>query len=111
MPNVKVYVGQALFDARRAAIAAALPGLRARLCETLSVSVPACQIAVVPVLGLEGQPQANLELGYLAKPDRTPAIIAAHCETYRAFLTGPLGTAPAVRATPLDPDTYVALKD
>ncbi|MCB1334824.1 MAG: hypothetical protein KDK26_14540 [Roseivivax sp.] len=110
MPNVKLFIDETLYAARRAEIAAMLPPLRESLCAEMSVPPAACQIAVLAVMGLPGQPSANLEMQYLAKPDRTPAMIAAACAVFRDVVEAALGSRPAVRATPLDPETYVALK-
>ncbi len=110
MPNVKIFVDQALLDSRREVIAAALPRLRDALCAQLGVTPAACQLAVLPVMGLPDQPLANMEYQYLATPERTPDMIRAASAHFRALLTDPLGCVPAVRATPLDPATYVALK-
>ena len=110
MPNVKIFVDDAVFDELRDALAAALLPLREAICAQLSVPVVACQLAVIPVMGIEGQPIVNMEIQYLAKAERTPAVIEAACTVFRAVIEGFIGSTPAVRATPLDPDTYVALK-
>jgi hypothetical protein len=110
MPNVKIFVDEDLYAARRTEIRAALQPLRAALCAQLGVTPAACQLAVLPVMGLPDQPLANMEYQYLATPARTPDAIRAASAHFSALLTEALGCALAVRATPLDPETYVALK-
>jgi hypothetical protein len=75
MPNVKIFVDEAVYADRKDALRAALPKLRDTICVELSVPVAACQLAIIPVMGMEGQPAANMELQYLATQDRTPAVI------------------------------------
>jgi hypothetical protein len=110
MPNMKLFVDKDLLSRREAEIAAMLAPLRDLACRELAVPASACQLAVIGVIGLPDQPLANLEFQYLATPARTPARIGEVCAAFRAFLVQPLDTSPAIRATPLDPATYVALK-
>lgn len=110
MPNVKIYVDQTLLEERHAAINAILRPLRDCLCAELSVPAAACQLTIIPVLGLIDQPRANMEIQYLATPERTPTKITQACKVFRDLLATSIGSVPAVRATPLDPQTYVALK-
>lgn len=110
MPNVKIFVDQIVFETRRTAIDSMLPKLRESLCVELSVPVAACQLAVIPVLGMMDQPQANMEIQYLGTKDRTSQMITAACTVFRDIVQSAVGSVPAVRATPLDPTTYVALK-
>lgn len=110
MPNVKIYVDQTLLEERHAAINAILMPLRDCLCAELSVSAAACQLAEIPILGLIDQPLVNMEIQYLTTPDRTPTNITKACTAFRDLLATAIGSVPAVRATPLDPQTYVALK-
>ena len=110
MPNIKIFVDETVFAARRDALRSTLGPLRESVCTELAVKPEACQIAVIPVMGAEGQALANMELQYIARPERTPERIRAACTVFRALLEGAIGTLPEVRATPLDPSTYVALK-
>lgn len=110
MPNVKIFIDEGLYAERKEQIKDMLPSLRETLCETLSVGAAACQLAVIPVLGLPDQPLANLEFQYLGTESRTPDFIRGLCIQYRDILEGVLGCVPAVRATPLDVNTYVAVK-
>jgi hypothetical protein len=79
-------------------------------CHELAVPTSACQLAIIGVIGLPDQPQANMEFQYLATSERTPERIRQVCSAFRDLLTAAMGVTTAVRATPLDPLTYVALK-
>ena len=108
MPNVKIYVEQAVYDQQGAAIVAGLPMLREMLCAELSVDHAACQFAVMPVQGLMDQPLINIEMMILPRPDRTRDKITAVAHKMRAVFADS-GHA-AVRIAQLDPASYVALK-
>lgn len=110
MPNMKLFVDQELLSARHAEISAQLGPLRDLACHLLSVPASACQLAVIGVIGLKDQPLANMEFQYLATAERTPERIGEVCAAFRSFLAASLGITPAIRSTPLDPTTYVALK-
>ncbi|MDF3854216.1 hypothetical protein [Paracoccus pantotrophus] len=110
MPNVKIYIDETRLAACRAAIEDALPRLRDLLCERLAVEASACQIAVLPVLGLPDQPQVNAELLILPRSGRTPERIRAVAGTMRQVLEQASGLDVAVRVGMLDPETYLALK-
>lgn len=110
MPNVKIYIDEHLFAAHKAVIVAALEPLRCLLCAELNVAPSACHIVIQSVTGLADQPLVSIEFQYLANPDRTPERIRSASVAFRDLLTGPLGCSPAIRATPIDPATYVALK-
>ena len=110
MPNVKIYVDEPTYQDRKDALQALLPPLRDAICEQLKVPVAACQLAVIPVIGMAGQPVANFEVQYLGTPERTRDVITQACTVFRELVAGAVGAVPAVRATPLDPETYVALK-
>lgn len=108
MPNVKIYVEQAVMAEHGAAILAALPDLRAMLCAELAVDHAACQFAVMPVQGLMDQPLINIEMMILPRPDRTRDKITHVAQQMRAIFA-PVGHA-AIRIAQLDPASYVALK-
>ena len=110
MPNVKIYIDEHLLATRKAGIVEALEPLRRLLCEQLKVAPSACHIVIQPVIGMADQPLASMEFQYLSNLERTPERIRSACSVFRDFLIGPLGCSPAIRATPLDPATYVALK-
>lgn len=110
MPNVKIYVEAALDQARGRDLTAALPGLRALLCESLQVGPAACQIALMAVRGLDDQPPVNAELMILPTPARTRALLTEVAEAVRAHLATAAGAHVAVRIAQLDAETYLALK-
>lgn len=110
MPNVKIYVDEAIFPACRDALIAALGPMRDHLCAEFRVDVPACQFAVLPVVGLADQPRVNVEIQILTKADRTRDRVTAIGLHLRTLLAAATGTHVAIRIGGLDPETYVALK-
>lgn len=110
MPNVKLFVDETVFNDRKDALAAFLPVLRGAICDQLAVPVGAVQLVVVPVLGVADQTQVNMEIHYLAAPGRTKQVVTDACAALRELVADVVGAPPAMRAMPLDPETYVALK-
>ena len=110
MPNLKIHVEEALWHERGSALRAALPEIRALLCDRLSVPPGACQLALIPVWGLDGQPQINAELHILPRPERTPDLLRALAADLRAEVARAAPAEVAVRIGQLDPTTYIALK-
>jgi hypothetical protein len=110
MPNLKIHIEEAVLAPCKPALVAALPALRALLCRELSVDHSACQLAIVPVLGLPDQPPVNLEVMILPRPDRTRDKLLTLAQTIREMLSPLTGAHVAVRIAHLDPATYVALK-
>ncbi|ACM40090.1 MULTISPECIES: hypothetical protein [Rhizobium/Agrobacterium group] len=110
MPNLKIYVDETIFEASRASFHEALPRIRDLLCEAFQVAPSACQLAVIPVVGLPDQPQLNIELLILPHTKRTETVIRAAAEKLRDLLNTATGAHGAVRIAHLDPVTYVALK-
>lgn len=110
MPNVKIYVDEAVYDSVRQGLGAMLPDLRAMLCDRLDVDPAACQFAVLPVLALPDQPRLNAELHVLPRPSRTRQRLGDVAEELRDRLAVGCGLSVAVRIATLDPATYVALK-
>jgi hypothetical protein len=110
VPNVKIYVDESIFEASRASLSQALPQIRDMLCEAFQVAPSACQLAVIPVVGLPDQPQLNVELLILPHIERTGAVIRAAAEKLRDLLGAVTGAQGAVRIAQLDAATYVALK-
>lgn len=110
MPNLKIYVDETIFDGVRPHLSEALEPIRALLCDAFRVTPPACQLAVIRVLGMPDQPQINTELLILPHADRTDEAIRAAAERLRSLLVSVTGARVAVRIAQLDPVTYVALK-
>jgi hypothetical protein len=110
MPNLKIHADEATLAARGAALRAALPEIRALICAHLAVPPGACQLAVVPVWGLEGQPPVNAELSILPHPERTPERRRALAEALQAKIADATETQVALRLSLLDRETFIALK-
>lgn len=110
MPNLKIYVDETLYPACRDRLALALVPIRAQLCADLDVPVAACQFAVIPVLAMPDLPRIGVEMQILPRPDRSRDRVTAVCARLRDKLVEVTGTHVAVRASMLDPQTYVALK-
>ena len=110
MPNIKIYIDEACYDAVRPAVSGLLPELREMLCEGLEVAPAACQFAVLPVLALPDQPRINAELHLMPRPSRTRDRLEQVAAGLRDNLSRVSGLTVAVRIAQLDAATYVALK-
>jgi hypothetical protein len=110
MPNVKLYVDETLLPGCRAGLIAALPGLRAMLCDRLKVDVAACQFAILSVIAMPDLPQVNVEMHILPHPDRTREMLNSLAAAVQSQIAAVTGTHIAVRIATLIPDTYVVLK-
>lgn len=110
MPNLKIYVERSRCVAREAALSELLPALRMLLCDRLAVPPAACQIAVLPVLGVAEQAEVNAELSILPAPARDRSSILALAAALREAITTAAEAPAAVRISFLDAETYVALK-
>ncbi|MEZ5797702.1 MAG: hypothetical protein R3D63_09700 [Paracoccaceae bacterium] len=110
MPNLKIFVDESLYQDIRAPLTQALGPIRDMLCRELSVEVPACQVAVMPVVAMPDLPRVNVEMAILPRPERTRDRILATCAQLRAMVEAATRTHVAVRVTALDPETYIALK-
>jgi hypothetical protein len=110
MPLVKIHVEHALWQERREEIAGTLKPIRAMLCETFKVETTLCQLAVIPVWGVDDQAPVAAELQILPKADRTTEVIRSACSQLRDMLSGAAGSKVVIRSTQLNPETYLALK-
>lgn len=110
MPNLKIFVDEALFPECRERLAAAMAPIRSMLCDELKVDIPACQFALMPVMGMEDLPRVNAEMQILPRPERTRDHLLSVSRRLQDMLQTATGTHVAVRVTSLDPETYVALK-
>lgn len=110
MPNVKIYVEDALFAKTRAALQAQLLPIRDMLCAELKVDILACQFAVLPVLAMADLPLVNVEMMILPRPERTREVVLAVCQSLRQMIGSATGVHVAIRVSELDSATYVALK-
>src|SRR3569833_4287701 len=71
MLNLKIFVDETLYPECRDRLAAALGPIRTMLCDELKVEVPACQLALMPVLAMADLPPINAEMQILPRPERT----------------------------------------
>lgn len=110
MPNVKIFVDDAIYEGVRAPLAQALGPIRDMLCLELSVDVPACQFAVMAVGAMPDLPRVNVEMAVLPRPERTREVMLRVSARLREMVEGATRTHVAVRVTALDPETYIALK-
>jgi hypothetical protein len=110
MPNVKIFVDEAIYPQCRDSLAAALGPIRSMLCSELDVEVPACQFALVPVMAMADLPRVNAEMQIMPKPERTRDHMTRVSRRLQEMLRSATGTHVAVRVTSLDPQTYIALK-
>lgn len=110
MPNVKIYVDDAIYAACRNRLADALGPVLEMLCHDLTVDRPACQMAVIPVLAMPDLPPVNVEMQIMPRPERTRALLLAVCAKLREMVGDATGAHVAIRVTTLDPETYIALK-
>ncbi|WP_431298654.1 hypothetical protein [Tabrizicola sp. BL-A-41-H6] len=110
MPNVKIYVDEAIYAGCRDRLSGALRPIRDMLCEDLTVDAPACQFAVIPVLAMPDLPPVNVEIAIMPRPERTRQVLLAVCAKLRELVGAATGAHVAIRVTTLDPETYIALK-
>ncbi len=108
MPNLKVYLDQN--DQSWGLDETVLTRLRGALVDGLKVPTSACQLAVVPIQGLPGQPPANIELSVLSKPDRTPERLAELGQTLQDIVANAGPSRVAFRCTVMDRASYVVGK-
>ncbi|WP_066553492.1 hypothetical protein [Croceicoccus bisphenolivorans] len=110
MPNMKIFADQAMGTETIKALHAALPAMRALLCDRLAVPLDLAQLAIVPVSGLADQAQFAVEMQILPKPERTRESIVAACEELRMVLRGIADVKVAVRVTTVDPVNYLVMR-
>ncbi|MBN9016492.1 MAG: hypothetical protein J0H11_03680 [Rhizobiales bacterium] len=110
MPNLKIYVDEAVWAERSQQLGAALTPVRNMLCKEFNVDVSLCHLAIVPVQGLSDQASVSAEIQILPRPERTNDLIRSACEKLRDLLDQATERRSSVRATALDPATYIALR-
>lgn len=110
MPNVKIFADEVMVAQGRRAMAEALAPLREAVMRHLDVSASACQIAIVPVIGIADQPALNVELQILPAPGRSREKIAALGTEVQERLATATGRSVAFRCSQHDPASYVTLK-
>ena len=110
MPLVKIHVEDSVWQKRKPDLLVALKPIRVMLCETFKVDVSLCQLAIIPIFGVDDQAAVAAEMQILPKPERTRDVILGACERLREMLAEASGEFTVVRSTQLVPETYLALK-
>lgn len=110
MPLVKIHVENALWQERQAGLKDALKPIRAMLCEVFKVDPSICQLAIIPVHGIDGQAPVAAEMRIMPRPDRTKDVVLQACERLRDMLAEAAGQPAVIRVMQLDPETYVVLR-
>jgi len=110
MPLLKIHVEDDIWNERKEALVGALKPIRAMLCEIFLVDISACQLAIIPVFGVDDQAQVAAEMRIMPKPERTDALILDASRKLRKMLEDASGQKAVIRVTQLDPKTYLALK-
>jgi hypothetical protein len=110
VPNVKIYVDDALYPDCRERLSNALGPIRDMLCRDLRVDAPACQFAVIPVCAMPDLPRVNVEMQIMPKSERSREVVLAVCTHLRRMVQAATDTHVAIRVMALDPETYIALK-
>lgn len=110
MPNVKIHVDREILNRQAERLDSALLPLRELLCDRFGVQPAACQLAIIAVRGLNDQPNINVEIHILPRPERTSEHVTAVCGEVKSLIELASDTRTAVRCMQLDAQTYVALK-
>lgn len=111
MPNVKILVDESVLAERREQVRSTLGPLRDLICEQMHVPASACQIVVIPVIGLPDQPCANMDMFNISREGRTRNMVESACAAFQTLLETALEGKVAVRAIGFDQNDYVSLKD
>lgn len=110
MPNLKMFVGEAVDDASRARLHAELPRIRDLLCKLLLVDISLAQFAIVPVLGIVDQAQIAIEIQLMPKAERTREHIRSMCEMLRGEVQKVVDVKVAIRVMTVDPAAYLVVR-
>lgn len=110
MPNVKIYVDEAVYKAHTAALTVALLPLRDIVSEHLEAPHSACQLALISILGLSDQPAVNVEISIMPRSNRTKETLESMGAELQRLLGDITKKSVAFRCAQLDPSTYVTLK-
>lgn len=110
MPTIRIYLAKPLEEKIPELIAGAFPKMREAACRLFGVAPDICKISIVPVYCDVDIAQANVEVNFLDKPERTKEIIRTLCTELHEILGPFLGFRPAVGAAIRDPDTFVFVK-
>lgn len=110
MPNLKIFMDETVFGQHRQAMIQALEPIRDSICLHLGVPKAACQLAIIPVVGLPDQPAINVEIQILPSLDRPRTRIEAFGSEVKDILSATAGVPVAFRCAQHDPSTYVILR-
>jgi hypothetical protein len=110
LPNIKIYVDEALSPDERAGLYACAEPLRTLVCEELHVPTEACQLAFIPFRGLAGQPDVNVEILMLRAASRTQQKLECLAGAIHTLMNGAGARQIAVRCHKVIPEDYVTLK-
>jgi len=110
VPNLKIYVDESVLAHRGQQLSAALSPIRRMLCSEFNVDASLCHLAIVPVQGLTDQAAVSAEIQILPKPERTRDLIRSACAKLRDILNAATEQRTSVRATALDPASYISLR-
>jgi len=109
VPNLKVHVNRDAWNVHENSITNKLPVLRELVCMGLKADISACQIAVIPFGGIDGQAEVAIEVDYLPKPERTREMVSQVCMQIKTLMIDATGCRVAVRATAVNPETYIVI--
>jgi hypothetical protein len=110
MPAIRIYLDKSLESTVPRLIEEAFPKMREAGCRLFGVAPAICKITIVPSYFDVDIPQANVEVNFLDKPERTKEIIRTLCAELHDILGPYLGFKPAVAAAIRDPETFVLVK-
>ncbi|ANT54338.1 MULTISPECIES: hypothetical protein [Mesorhizobium] len=110
MPNLKIFVEEAVWTKEVDGLEALLPALRDILCRELEVDASICQFAIIPFRGMNDQAQISVEIQLLQKVERTRDLILSVCNMLRAAITGISQHRVAIRVLNLDPVASISLR-
>lgn len=110
MPNVKVYIDEAVLRDRSARLDSLMRQMRDILTAGFGVAAPACHIVILGVRTLGDQTPVNIELGLLQKAGRTRSMVEEVCTRLRALVVEVMDAPAAIRCTLAEPETYIVIR-
>lgn len=110
MPNLKIFVDEAVGSDVKSRLHAALPALRDLMCRELHVDIPLAQFVLVPVLGIPDQAQFAVEMQILPKAERTREHLVRTCGALQEALRAIADVKIAIRVTTVDPANYLVIR-
>lgn len=110
MPNLKIFIDEAVGEEAKGRLHAALPALRDLMCRELHVDIPLAQFVLVPVLGIPDQAQLAVEMQILPKIERTREHLIRTCAALQEALRAIADVKIAIRVTTVDPLNYLVIR-